>query len=117
MGGRTARRRARPASGAAANAHRAFRLRGDRERPEGAAVPERDGYIAGVPCWIDTTQPDPDAAADFYRGVFGWEFEDMMPPGAPGKYFMARLRGGDVAAVSSQPEGSPPMATWNTYVW
>ena len=29
----------------------------------------RDGYPAGVPCWIDTTQPDPRAAADFYRGL------------------------------------------------
>ena len=25
-------------------------------------MPERDGYIAGVPCWVDTSQPDPDAA-------------------------------------------------------
>jgi predicted enzyme related to lactoylglutathione lyase len=40
-----------------------------------------------------------------------------MPPGAPGKYFIARLRGGDVAAVGSQPEGAPPTAVWNTYVW
>src|SRR5439155_18143221 len=48
---------------------------------------------------------------------FGWEFEDAMPPGAPGKYFIARLRGGDVAAVGSQPEGGPPAAVWNTYVW
>jgi predicted enzyme related to lactoylglutathione lyase len=78
---------------------------------------ERDGYLPGVPCWVDTTQPDPEAAVTFYSGVFGWEFEDVMPPGAPGKYFIARLRGGDVAAVGSQPEGAPPMATWNTYVW
>ena len=41
-------------------------------------MPERDGYIAGVPCWVDTSQPDPDAAADFYGGLFGWEFEDAM---------------------------------------
>src|SRR3954449_13172397 len=79
--------------------------------------PERDGYIPGVPCWIDTSQPDPEAAVEFYRGVFGWEFEDVMPPGAPGRYFAARLRGGDVAAVSSQPEGAPRAATWNTYIW
>ena len=25
-------------------------------------MPERDGYIPGVPCWIDTNQPDPEAA-------------------------------------------------------
>jgi uncharacterized protein len=80
-------------------------------------LPERDGYIAGVPCWVDTTQPDPDAAADFYGGLFGWEFEEGMPAGVPGKYLIARRRGGDVAAVSSQPEGAPPQAVWNTYIW
>src|SRR5256885_1881362 len=80
-------------------------------------MPERDGYMPGVPCWIDTSQPDPEAAVDFYSGLFGWDFEDVMPPGAPGKYFIARLRGGDVAAVGSQPAGAPPMAVWNTYVW
>ena len=78
---------------------------------------ERDGYIAGVPCWVDTTQPDPESAVDFYRGLFGWEFENVLPPESPGKYFIARLRGGDVAAVGSPPEGAPPMAVWNTYVW
>jgi predicted enzyme related to lactoylglutathione lyase len=80
-------------------------------------MPERDGYIPGVPCWVDTSQPDPEAAVDFYRGLFGWEFEDAMPPGSEGKYFMARLRGGDVAAVGSIPEAAPPMALWNTYIW
>jgi uncharacterized protein len=80
-------------------------------------MPERDGYLPGVPCWIDTSQPDPDAAVDFYRGLFGWEFENAMPPGSGGQYFIARLRGGDVAAVGSQPEGGPPAAVWNTYVW
>jgi len=78
---------------------------------------ERDGYPAGVPCWIDTSQPDPEAAVDFYRGLFGWELEDVMPPGSPGKYFTARIRGLDVAAVGSIPEGAPPVPTWNTYIW
>ncbi len=80
-------------------------------------MPERDRYISGVPCWVDSSQPDPEAAVDFYSGLFGWEFEDMMPPDSGGQYFMARLRGGEVAAVGSIPEGAPPMATWNTYVW
>jgi predicted enzyme related to lactoylglutathione lyase len=78
---------------------------------------ERDGYIPGVPCWVDTNQPDPEAAVAFYGGLFGWEFEDVMPADAPGHYFIGRIRGGDVAAVSSVPEGAPPSATWNTYVW
>jgi predicted enzyme related to lactoylglutathione lyase len=78
---------------------------------------ERDGYLPGVPCWVDTSQPDPQAAVAFYSGLFGWDVEDATPPGSPGKYFIARLRGGDVAAVASQPAGGPPIATWNTYVW
>jgi uncharacterized protein len=78
---------------------------------------ERDGYIPGVPCWTDTSQPDPDAAVAFYSDLFGWEFENVLPPDAPGKYFTARIRGGDVAAVGSIPEGLPQEATWNTYVW
>lgn len=80
-------------------------------------MPERDGYIPGVPCWIDTTQPDPEAAVDFYGRLFGWAFEDVMPQGSAQKYFIARLRGGDVAAVGSIPESAPRKATWNTYVW
>jgi uncharacterized protein len=80
-------------------------------------MPERDGYFPGVPCWVDTTQPDPDAAVTFYGGLFGWEFEDAMPAGSDGKYFIARIRGGDVAAVGSIPESAPPTAMWNTYIW
>jgi uncharacterized protein len=80
-------------------------------------MPERDGYIAGVPCWIDTNQPDPNAALPFYGGLFGWEFEDVMPEGSPGRYFIGRIRGGDVAAVGSTPDGAPPVAVWNTYIW
>ena len=80
-------------------------------------MPELDRYIPGVPCWIDTSQPDPEAAVAFYRDLFGWDVESVMPPEAPGEYFMARIRGGDVAGIGSIPEGSPPIATWNTYIW
>jgi predicted enzyme related to lactoylglutathione lyase len=75
----------------------------------------QDRYIPGVPCWIDTTQPDPEAAVAFYGGLFGWQFEDVMPPGSPAPYFVARLEGGDVAAVTSLPEGGK--TAWNTYIW
>jgi predicted enzyme related to lactoylglutathione lyase len=76
---------------------------------------DEDRYIPGVPCWVDTNQPDPDAAAAFYGGLFGWELEDVMPPDAPRRYLMARLPGGDVAAVTSATGDAP--AAWNTYVW
>ena len=53
-------------------------------------MPERDGYIPGVPCWVDASEPNPEEALDFYGGLFGWRFEDTMPPEAPGNYFIAR---------------------------
>src|SRR3712207_3065337 len=76
----------------------------------------QDRYIPGVPCWVDTTQPDPQAAVTFYGELFGWEFEDVMPAGSPARYFVARLGGGDVAAVAWVEGGAAP-AAWNTYVW
>ena len=77
---------------------------------------ERDGFIPGVPCWVDTSQPDPDAAAAFYSGLFGWEVEDVMPPEAQGKYLTGRLRGRDVGAISSQQPDGPSTPYWNTYI-
>ena len=38
-----------------------------------------------------------------------------MPPDSPGKYFMARIRGRDVAAISSQ-HGAGSTPSWNTYI-
>ena len=94
-------------------------------------MPERHGYIPGVPCWVDASEPDPDAAVRFYSGLFRWELEDVMPTGSERNYFIARheaasssifdlsgaLRSGDVAAVRSIPEAAPRMAMWNTYFW
>jgi uncharacterized protein len=70
-------------------------------------------YPHGVPCWIDTEQPDVEAATGFYAGLFGWTFEDVMPPGAPGRYLIARLGGEDVAGLGSGQDGT---TAWNTYV-
>jgi uncharacterized protein len=94
-------------------------------------MPLRDGYIPGVPCWVEASEPDPEAALDFYGGLFGWEFEDVMPASSKDNYFTARheapstsifdlsgeLRAGDVAAIRSIPKAAPPMASWNTYFW
>jgi predicted enzyme related to lactoylglutathione lyase len=79
-------------------------------------MPKRDRYLPGVPCWVDTSHPDPQAAVAFYSGLFGWDFKDVMPPGSAGEYYIAQLHGGDVAAVGSLPQGAPAAAVWNTYV-
>lgn len=78
---------------------------------------EQDRYIPGVPCWVDTTQPDPQAAVAFYGDLFGWKFENVMPADAPLPYYVARLGGGDVAAVAAPREGGSDAAVWNTYIW
>jgi uncharacterized protein len=78
---------------------------------------ERDGYPPGVPCWVEASEPDPDAAVAFYGGLFGWDLKDSMPPGSEGNYFIARLGGRDVAAIGSQPQAGPAGARWNTYIW
>ena len=77
---------------------------------------ERTAYPAGVPCWVDTTQPDVAAAVDFYSRLFGWQFEDAQPPDAPGRYVVGHLRGRRVAAVGSTDQARQQAAVWNTYV-
>jgi uncharacterized protein len=75
---------------------------------------EHDSHPAGTPSWVDLGSPDPDASAEFYSGLFGW---DVGEPGGPdtGGYRMAMLRGRPVAGIgASQAEGAPPW--WTTYV-
>jgi uncharacterized protein len=79
------------------------------QNTEGATVLARDGYPVGVPCWIDTSQPDLDAAKAFYGALFDWEFEDRMS----GRYAIAKLDGLDVAGIAHQPNHPP---AWNTYI-
>src|SRR5215211_3750228 len=71
---------------------------------------ERDRYEAGVPCWVTALSPDPPAATAFYGAVFGWEFAGSGPDTPPpGEYFVARLRGRDVAGVAPlPPQGATP---------
>ena len=72
-----------------------------------------NGFPPGVPCWVDTSQPDSEAAAAFYADIFGWTLEDMMPPGSDQRYFIARLDAKQVAAVGSSPAGT---SMWSTYI-
>ena len=71
-------------------------------------------YPEGVPCWVDTEQPDVDAACHFYARLFGWTFSDAVPADAPGKYLIASLDGADVAAIGPA-QGDMPVE-WNTYI-
>jgi uncharacterized protein len=71
-------------------------------------------YPEGVPCWVDTEQPDVDAACHFYARLFGWTFSDAVPADAPGRYLIASLDGADVAAIGPT-QGDTPVE-WHTYI-
>jgi uncharacterized protein len=73
---------------------------------------QRRTYPHGVPCWVDTEQPDPEAASRFYGGLFGWTFQDVMQAAAPGTYLIATLDGEDAAAIGTG-EG---MSSWSTFI-
>lgn len=70
-------------------------------------------YPEGVTCWVDTDQPDVDAAQEFYGGLLGWTFTDAMPPGAPTRYVISQRDGRDAAAIAGPAQGA---ARWNTYI-
>jgi uncharacterized protein len=59
-----------------------------------------DRYLPGVPCWIELGAPEPQAAEEFYGGLFGWTIEHRV----------ARLQGRAVAGIGA---GAPG---WTTYV-
>jgi uncharacterized protein len=88
------------------------------QRTNGASeMSERNGFQPGVPSWVDVLGPDPDRLTAFYGAVFGWDFAGPgeMPGFPSGKYFVAQLRGRDVAGVATlPPESGDP--GWNTYI-
>lgn len=72
-------------------------------------------YPPGVPCWVETLQPDPRAAFAFYRALFGWEAVGPAPMPGGGEYFVGRLGGSDVAGIATLPPSDAEPA-WTTYV-
>jgi hypothetical protein len=54
---------------------------------------------------VEAIELDPETAVDFYGGLFGWEFETVMPAGREGKYFVAssQTRGWSLFDMSGEP--------------
>jgi predicted enzyme related to lactoylglutathione lyase len=76
----------------------------------------RDEYPSGIPCWVETLQPDPAATMAFYRSVFAWDYAGPgeMPDG--GEYFVARVDDRDAAGIGSAPHALEGPARWTTFV-
>ena len=78
-------------------------------------MPEVSEHTPGTPSWVDLSSPDPDAAARFYEGLFGWQATETGPVEETGGYRMLQRDGRNVAGLGpTQGEGQPPM--WTTYV-
>lgn len=65
---------------------------------------------------METLQPDPRAALEFYGPLFGWTFSEPgpMPGGLEGEYYVAHVDGRAVAGIGALPDlrahGSGPFA-------
>lgn len=77
---------------------------------------DRDGYPAGVPCWIDLVQPDFDATTAFYGELFGWDFQVRTPDDAPLRYAYALVGGRTVGGIGTPAPGEESPAGWTSYV-
>jgi predicted enzyme related to lactoylglutathione lyase len=78
---------------------------------------ERDTYPPGVPCWVDTLQPDLEAATAFYGALMGWTFDGGMPVDGHWSYYVAQLNGGEVAGIAPLPPMAPDTQPgWATQV-
>ena len=74
---------------------------------------ERTTYAHGTPSYVDHSSQDVDGAVAFYKGLFGWEAENVMPEDQ-GSYFMCRKNGKTVAAIGGAQDETPPPAGRHT---
>lgn len=76
----------------------------------------RETYPPGVPCWVDTLQPDVAGALEFYGGLFGWQSAGPGPLPDGSEYHVLTHADQVVAAIGSLPERDAPPVAWTTYV-
>ncbi|HEX4687308.1 MAG TPA: VOC family protein [Nocardioides sp.] len=75
-----------------------------------------DHYEQGTPSWVELMTPDQGAARDFYRELFGWDYNDS-DMGDMGHYYVATIEGDEIGGLSPQMpgmEGHP--AFWGVYL-
>jgi predicted enzyme related to lactoylglutathione lyase len=68
----------------------------------------------GTPAWIDLGVPDLERAMEFYRALFGWEYD--VGPAESGHYTTCLLRDRPVAAIMPTPEPGATDFWWNVYL-
>lgn len=84
-----------------------------------ADSPTARTYPHGVPSWVDLETRDVDGALAFYGDLFGWTFDEKLPPGVPGRYVVASRDGTDataIAAIATPDSGFEGEIAWHTYL-
>src|SRR5918995_5725831 len=79
-------------------------------------MPEGKGFPAGVPAWVDSSQPDAEAGIEFYGELFGWQFDERGAGDPDDRYAVATLDGKTVAAIASPSTDGASKPDWMTYV-
>src|SRR5438067_775543 len=77
------------------------------------AMPVRDSYPIGAPCWIDLATTDTDKARAFYEALFGWTSESAGDE--YGGYVNFSKDGHMVAGCMSN-GGQPGPDRWTIYL-
>ena len=70
-------------------------------------------YKPGTPSWIDLQTADPDKGVEFYRGLFGWEAQDLGPE-AGGYRFL--LKDGKMVGGAGPKMMDEAPSNWMTYI-
>lgn len=76
-------------------------------------MPEKSGYAAGEPTWVDIASTDVAATKTFYATLFGWVADDV-PMEDAGGYGMFTLNGRYAAGYGPNPMPDPRTA-WAVY--
>ncbi|MGH3620673.1 MAG: VOC family protein [Sciscionella sp.] len=72
-----------------------------------------DNQPDGTPTWIDLGIPDLERAMEFYRALFGWEYD--VGSAEYGHYTMCLLHGRPVAALMPNHDPNTTDFWWNVY--
>lgn len=68
---------------------------------------------AGRGNWLELMHPNPEAAFDFYAGLFGWTKGDAMETDGMGPYQLFAQRGVNIGGMMGLADG--PVANWLPY--
>jgi predicted enzyme related to lactoylglutathione lyase len=72
-------------------------------------------YAPGQPSWVDLQSTDPDKGEEFYRGLFGWDVQNLGAEAGNYRFF---LKDGKMVAGGGPIMGGTPgiPSHWMTYV-